>query len=130
MSKLYYKIVLAEVNENSINCRRYEKNIPHFEEIKAWLPKLWDECHIEKTFSLKEIRENVASCTMKVEEHPSGSGETYALVTIEFKPGFRLSERRRQSVWDDLNAQMTDGYGEYIDHCQIPNAPEGFVLEI
>ena len=126
MSRLYYKIVLEEFFDDDNRYHEYHNNLPHFKQIKDWLPKEWTDCHIEKTFDLKEIRENVDSCTMAVRQ--SKDGEAYAIVTIEFKSGFRLSEHRRQSVWDDLDAQMSDGFGECVDHCQIPGAPDGYML--
>lgn len=126
MSKLYYKIGLEEFFDDDSAYREYRGHLPHFEQIKEWLPKEWAECHIEQTFSLREIRENVASCSMAVRE--AKDGEAYALVTIDFKLGFRLSARRRQSVWDNLDAQMSDGFGECVDHTQIPGASHGYML--
>lgn len=126
MSKLYYKIGLEEFFDDDNGYREYRDHLPHFEQLKDWLPKEWAECRIEQTFDLKEIRENVDSCTMAVRK--SKDGEAYAIVTIDFKPGFRLSARRRQSVWDDLDAQMSDGFGECVDHHQIPGAPDGYML--
>lgn len=126
MSMLYYKIGLEEFFDDDDKYREYRDHLPHFEQLRDWLPKEWAECHIENTFDLKDIRENIASCTMAVRE--SKDGEAYAIVTIDFKPGFRLSARRRQSVWDDLDAQMSDGFGECVDHTQIPGTPDGYML--
>lgn len=126
MSRLYYKIVLEEFFDDDNEYREYRDHLPHLEQLKDWLPKEWDECHIEQTFSMKEVRENIASCTLAVRQ--GKDGEAYAIVTIDFKPGFRLSARRRESVWDDLDAQMSDGFGECVDHTQIPGAPDGYML--
>lgn len=126
MSKLYYKINLEEFFDSDDDYRVYHNHLPHFQQLKDWLPKEWAEYHIEQTFSMKEIRENIESCILTVRQ--GKNGETYAIVTINFKPGFRLSARRRESVWDDLDAQMSDGFGESVDHNQIPGAPDGYML--
>lgn len=126
MSRLYYKIVLEEFFDDDNEHHEHHNHLPHFEQIKDWLPKEWAEYHIENAFSLREIRENVASCVMAVRQ--GKDGEAYAMVTIDFKPGFRLSARRRESVWNDLDAQMSDGFGECVDHDQIPGAPDGYML--
>jgi len=126
MSKLYYKINLEEFFDSDDDYCEYHNHLPHFKQLKDWLPKEWAECHIEQTFSMKEIRENIESCILTVRQ--GKNGETYAMVTINFKPGFRLSARRRESVWDDLDAQMSDGFGENVDHNQIPGAPDGYML--
>lgn len=68
MSKLYYKVGLEEFFSDDNGYREYRDHLPHFEQLKEWLPKVWTECHIEQTFSLKEIRGNIAACTMTVRE--------------------------------------------------------------
>lgn len=128
MSKLYYKIGLREIYDNGKKIDEYDGFLPHIEQIKEWIGSVWAACQVEKAFSMPEIRNNVAHCDLAVKE--SKDGTTYAMITIEFVPGFRLSARKRESVWDDLDAQMSDGFGECIDHQPIPNAPDGYFLEI
>ena len=111
MSKLYYKINLEEFFDSDDDYREYHNHLPHFKQLKDWLPKKWAECHIEQTFSMKEIRENIESCILTVRQ--GKDGEAYAMVTINFKPGFRLSARRRESVWDDLKC-LTDSVNAWI----------------
>lgn len=49
MSKLYYKINLEEFFDSDDDYREYHNHLPHFKQLKDWLPKEWAECHIEQT---------------------------------------------------------------------------------
>lgn len=72
MSKLYYKINLEEFFDSDDDYREYHNHLPHFKQLKDWLPKKWAECHIEQTFSMKEIRENIESCILTVRQGKDG----------------------------------------------------------
>lgn len=126
MSKLYYHIPFREefYDENQNMTKLYKTNLPHYDIIKDWLPKIWNECHIEKTFD-GIIKDKIESCTMRCvikDRIPT------AVVTITPIKGFRLSEKRRNEIWKQLDAQMSDGFGESVDYCQIPGAPKGWCL--
>ena len=48
MSKLYYDIPLEEqYNGPNGEYKEAKINIPHFQQIKEWLPKEWDKCSIK-----------------------------------------------------------------------------------
>lgn len=127
MSKLFYKIPLEEEydieNKNISAYQLIGKNLPHFEQIKNWLPKEWDKCEIHKWFD--GILKDKVKCT-KMDVEQDSDGYAYAIITIEFVDGFRLSEKRRNACWEYLDGQMSDGFGESYDKHQIPNAPEGW----
>lgn len=129
MSKLFYKIYLEEEydNENDTGYDYKTKNLPHFKQLKEWLPKEWKKCKIENTFD-GILKDKVASCTMTCREDKEGIA--YAWITIEFVPDFRLSQKRREACWEQLDAQMCDGFGESYDGQQIPGAPQGWLLRI
>ena len=126
MSKLFYDITIEEeyIGTNS-EYKIITKNIPHFEEIKNWLPKEWDRCKIHTTFD-GQLKNKVQNTLMKCFEEKDGTA--IARITIEFVPGFRLSKNRRDACWQQLDAQMSDGFGESYDHTQIPNSEQGWVL--
>ena len=63
MGRLYYDIVLEEKFEGSETerGRLVRRNIPHYEQIKKWLPKEWNSCEIHKTFD-GILKDKVLSC--------------------------------------------------------------------
>lgn len=122
MSKLYYDIPLEEqYNGPNGEYKEAKVNIPHFQQIKEWLPKEWDKCSIKTAF-YGILKDKVQSCTMRCfQKKQDGQILSIARVTIEFIPGFRLTQERRQACWEQLDAQMSDGFGESYDHHEIPN---------
>lgn len=128
MSKLYYNIRFGEefYDENKDTTTSYETDLPHYDILKDWLPKIWNECHIEKTFD-GIIKDKIENCIMKC---AIKDGVPTAVVTITPIKGFRLSEKRRNEIWEQLDAQMSDGFGESVDYHQIPRAPKGWRLAL
>lgn len=122
MSKLYYNIPLEEEYNGPNGEYDYASvDIPHFNQIKDWLPKEWDKCQIHKTFD-GILKDKVASTTMTChQKRENGHVKSIARITIEFIPGFYLSQARRKACFEQLDAQMSDGFGESYDHCKIPN---------
>lgn len=130
MSKLYYDIHLAEeFDQPNQPYQEIHTNIPHYQQIKDWLPGEWDKCEIHKTFD-GILKDKVKSCTMKCRQETQGNETmSYARITIEFVPGFRLNQTRRTACWEQLDGQMTDGFGESYDRHEIPNA-NGWQLQL
>lgn len=122
MSKLYYDIPLEEeYNGPDGEHKEVRMDIPHYEQIKDWLPKEWDKCEIHKAF-YGVLKDKVSSCTMKCyQKTEDGHVHSFARIIIDFVPGFRLSMKRRYACWEQLDGQMTDGFGETYDHSLIPN---------
>lgn len=126
MSVLYYDIPLEEEYIGPNGEYKYAKtNIPHFDQIAEWLPKEWHKCKIHKTFD-GILKDKVESCEMKCIKRRNG--HAIARITVNFIPNFRLSQQKRQSCWEQLDAQMSDGFGKSYDHMQIPNAEKGWTL--
>lgn len=126
MSRLIYDIILEEEYEGPNGEYKFvSKNIPHFNEIKNWLPKEWDKCKIYKAFD-DILKDKVQSTTMKCIK--KSNGVAVARIYIDFVPNFRLSKNRRISCWEQLDSQMADGFGESYDHKQIPNAELGWTI--
>lgn len=123
MGKLMYNFDLFEV-QNDTEIRQH---LPHFSEIANWLQEEWKECYSNRIFDRNDIRENIESATLIVKQLTDGTAR--ATIVMEFKKFFYLTEQRKASVWEDMEAQMSDGFGEVIAHRQIPNAPDGCYLE-
>lgn len=123
MSRLFYDIRLEE--EYDHEGEPYQERVmskEHFEKVKEWLPNEFKKCKIHNSFN--GLLENaVESCTMKCIYKKDGEGLIpVARITIDFKPGFRLSHYKRQACWDTMDGQMTDGFGEIYDGKEIPDA--------
>lgn len=131
MSKLFYDIILEE--EYDQEGQPYQERImsdDHFEKIKNWLPKEFNKCEIHKAFD-GSLKDKVKSCTMRcIRTQKPGQPDLVpvARITIEFIPGFRLNDLKRISCWDQMDAQMTDGFGESYDKAKIPDA-DGWQLK-
>lgn len=126
MSRLFYDIKLEEeYYTKSDNYSIVMTHLPHFKEIAEWLPKEWNKCKIQNTFT-GILKDKIDKCTMKCFEKKDGTA--IARITIDFIPDFRLSKNRRIECWDQLDAQMSDGFGESYDHMPIPNVEHGWFL--
>lgn len=129
MSQLFYDIHIQEEYNHDATLpggyALFQNKLPHLQQIKDYLPKTWEDCHIEQTFD-GILKDKVTSCPMRIFENKNG--QVIARITINFAPGFRLSEKRRQACWEQLDAQMSDGFGECVDGQRIPNTPDGWTL--
>lgn len=126
MSRLYYDVRLEE--EYRKHPHQYvTHHLPHFQQIKDWLPKEWDRCNIPSTF-YGILKNKITTCAMNCIEKPDGIA--IARITIQFVPGFRLTKKRRNECWEQMNGQLTDGFGESYDQHPIPGANPGWVLSL
>lgn len=129
MSKVHYYFGIGEYLENnqSGGTEYYEKNLPHFKEISKWLKDEWNSAHIERFFK-EDLENNIKKCTANLVE--IGDGEAFVHVTVEGKEGFRFTEKRRKKVFEQLDAQVIDGWGEGYAHQHIPGLSQDYKLEI
>lgn len=120
MSKLYYDITISEaiMDDHENIQEEINSNLPHHKQIAAYLPKEWDKCNIHTTFD-GILKDKITNTRMTVTKRRTG--ETVARVTITFKPGLRLNEQIRQSTWNQMSGQMSDGFGESYDRSKIPD---------
>ena len=126
MSTLLYDIRLEEEYHGSNNTYRHEtRNLPHFSQLKKWLPKQWDNCNIPSVFD-GVLKNKITACPMTIFQKPDGTA--IARIHIHFVPGFRLTKARREECFEQLDDQMTDGFGESYDQAAIPGADPGWVL--
>lgn len=122
MSKLYYDIPLAEEwgYLGDADYQMKESDLPHFQQIAEWLPGEWNKCRIHTTFD-GILKDKVQSCKMRcVQKEAGGHIQSIARVTITFVPGFRLTAKRRNECWEQLDGQLSDGFGESYDRSKIP----------
>lgn len=87
MSKLYYDIPLEEEYDGPNGLHKEASiDIPHYQQIKDWLPQEWDKCEIHKTFD-GILKDKILSCTMKChQKQENGHTKSFARITIEFIP--------------------------------------------
>lgn len=130
MSKMYYTFQITELfmddNQNTVS--EIQNNLPHFEQIKTWLPKEWDKCQIHTTFD-GILKDKVQSTSMFIYQDTTDH-TTKARITIEFIPGFRLNIKRRQACVDQMDGQMCDGFGESFTYHTIPYVDEHYRITI
>lgn len=120
MSKLIYDILLRE--EYDKEGEPYQERVmseEHFKTVKGWLPSEFKACRVHEAF-YGVLKDKVQSCTMNCFYRPEKDGGPVARVIINFVPGFRLTEERRQACWDQMDGQMSDGFGESYDRTEIP----------
>lgn len=129
MAILKYYVYLTEdlVDKSGDTQRVYERSLPHHVQIAEWLPKEWAEVNPLQYFPA-ELREIIDSCEMTVYQNPML--QTMAVVSVKAKAGVHWSKRTRAMVFEELEGQFTDGFGETYDHSQIPGAPDNYVLRL
>ena len=144
MSTILYDIRLEEEYHGSNNTYRHEtRNLPHFSQLKTWLPKEWDDCNIPSVFD-GVLKNKITACPMTIFQKPDGTA--IARIHIHFVPGFRLTKARREECFEQLDDQMTDGcvlkagntemvnhymkfYGERIRQIIPEDPPEITIIE-
>lgn len=116
MSRLYYITDVAEIPLDAEGYEMYseikEYNLPHHEMIAKEMCNSWNAMHIEKFFT-GVLKGNIASAKMTCKKE---NGKTVAKVTVIGVSNFRFSEKRRNLVFEQLSAQMSDGWGEGFFH--------------
>lgn len=114
MSKLFYTIKLNEVQTTKKGdfIREYKSNLPHAKEIIDNLCQSWNSINWGEIFD-DIFSGNVTSSIMRPLQ-TSDDGISKVQITTTFKEGFRLSKKRRDAFWDQMEAQMCDGWGEGV----------------
>ena len=127
MSKIYYYMDLHEVLIVEEDGEEYEEthaeNLPHHDIIAKEICDSWNEMHMEKYFNDK-LADKIQSATMRCYRDKE-SGKTIAKITIEGVPHYRFGSVRRDMVFEQLNAQMSDGWGEGFFRAYELKAPDG-----
>ena len=111
MATLTYEITISEVRLDSSGnaIAEYTENLPHQDDIIAAALKL-DLSHLADVLNARLGQHGVE----RVRSWASVRSNKQVVMTIsvEAAPRFRWSERRRNIVFDELDTQLVDGWGE------------------
>lgn len=124
MSKLYYyyRPIEVEVDVNDEYVREYNGILPHHDFIGKEMCSSWNDAKMEQYFD-GILKNNIKSCKMTFTKM---NGNSYAKITIEGMPNYRFSSIRRNEIFDQLDAQMSDGWGEgFFGMINVMTAPDG-----
>lgn len=114
--RFIYRLAETQLDENGIEVAHYTSNLPHHEMIAENLSLGWNSMHMERFFD-GILKDKIERCVMKCIKR---NGESIAYITITPKQGFRLSAKRRNEIFAQLEGQLTDGWGEsYLDYSNI-----------
>lgn len=116
MSTVRFLTDLIEVPCDKKGEREWEEideNLPHHELISKLICESWNTAHMEQYFD-GVLKDNIASAIMNCMK--DGDGKTVAVITVTGKPNFRFSEKRRNEIYDQVSAQLSDGWGESFFH--------------
>ena len=120
--RFIYRLAETQLDENDIEIAHYTSNLPHHEMIAEVLSEGWNSMHMENFFD-GILKGKIESCVMEVIQW---KGESLAYITIKPKQGYRLSAKRRDEIFAQLEGQITDGWGEsYLDYSNIMTDAEG-----
>ena len=130
MSKLKYLHALTEsiVNDNCDILADYQYSLPHDEQICKEICDDFNKAHIERFFD-GILKDKIKSCRMRCIKDEE---TTLAIIDIEGIEGFRMSQKRRNAVWEQMEGQMCDGWGEgFFGFGNVMKASDGtqFIVE-
>lgn len=118
--KIQSKFHEEQFDKNGEFLKEYHRNIPHFTEIKDKLEQSFkqvfdnqDDNPLSRYFD-EPLSSLVESCKMECNECTKGTNSGIALmvVSVVLKPGYNVSQKRSELLYDWFDSQMTDGWGE------------------
>lgn len=111
MANLAYDIRVSEIqlDENGNELDEITRNLPHADLIAGMACSSWNALDFPAIVG-GHAKGGVERAPMSA--RIEGDGALVLRINVIAKKGFRLSERRRQSIFDELDAQMSDGWGE------------------
>lgn len=111
MANLTYviKVTEQELDADGEVIREHEAGLPHADLIAGAACRSWNSLGWEGLVG-GALRGNISSAPMTATLDDHG----HLLLVIHVRPvrGFRWSRRRRDAVWEELDAQLVDGWGE------------------
>lgn len=114
MSVLYYDIPIEErLDDESGNLiDYYKKELPHHKQIKDEFPS-----------NVQSLILNIHGTVRRTSER-----KTIARIHIRFHPDIRLTSRLRDIVFETMDAQMADGFGEVLSNRPIANTEHAYYV--
>lgn len=131
MSQLHYIIPLRETiidNDWSV-IKDFDTDLPHKEMIKEEILKDWNKSNIFNYMSDK-FKEKVHSMSMDVKENKDKRLE--AIIHVNTNPGIQMRQALKSMITEELDGQMSDGWGEgFFGYNNIMTAEDGtkFIVE-
>ena len=115
MAKLSIIYTLHEivVDNNGDYIKEYDKNLPHSNEIAEVFINQWNKDADE--FMLEIINEQVANNSIescKARRYNKHEAETKVIIEIVAKKGKQFREKFRNNIYDFMESQFIDGWGE------------------
>lgn len=121
-----FELLQLDANQNTIAV--FSREIPYFKETKTYLENAWTNANIQQYFP-DNIKDKIKRITCKILPPSKSINQIHMRLTIEPINGFRWYNKYRNQVWNELDAQITDGFGETLQFKSIPNIPERFVIQ-
>lgn len=127
MSVLYYNIPIEErLDDESGNLiDYYKKELLHHKQIKDEFPSL-----VESARLINGFEKNVQSLILNIHGTVRRTSErkTIVRIHIRFHPDIRLTSRLRDIVFETMDAQMADGFGEVLSNRPIANTEHAYYV--
>lgn len=128
MSKFMYDIEIGEIRQEPDGtldiCSEILTSLPHHKEIKSYVETYFEEFQIQEAFP-ESLRKNIDFCELKVRKTPEK--KTVARIHVYLKRGVRLNEKIRKMLIRELEAQMSDGFGETLVQSVVPGTENWLV---
>lgn len=127
MANLYFRFCIDELKLDTMGntVETFSEKLPHHKEIANWLPGEWDLLNPVQFF-LEPVKSMIETTKMRIIQ--TRNHETVGVIEIIPHKGKRWNVKTRQKIWDELNAEICDGFGESYDRKHIPGTPDGFVI--
>ena len=131
MSQLHYIIPLREtiIDNDCSAINEFDTDLPHKEMIKEEILKDWNKSNIFDYMSDK-FKEKVHSMSMTVKENKNKRLE--AIIHVNTNPGIQMRQALKSMITEELDGQMSDGWGEgFFGYNNIMTAEDGtkFIVE-
>ncbi len=134
MSK--YHVIYGPIIENILNNEEdvyetHEYDLPHGKEIQEYMCYEWNNANMHQYFN-DILKDKIESTTMRKLTKTTDTGNKEYFVDIEVTgiPKFRFSERIRNAIADQVDAQLCDGWGESIFNIPKDNIIPGTTISI
>lgn len=104
----------------------YESDLPHGKYLLKEMCKNWNDMNMQQYFD-GILKDKIQSAIMKPQiiTNTENEKEYYGKVEIIGVPNFRFTERIREEIADQMDAQFCDGWGEGFFGCETFEVEDG-----
>lgn len=129
MSTCFYTFPVSEVylDDKDNEIKYWDKNLPHWKAIGAYLASELNKMHIEQFFYGK-LKNKIKSCYAQYALLSNGTG--CICLAIEAVPRFYLTKKNYDLICNQLDAQLSDGWGESYDRECVPNVSDRYRIAL